>query len=461
MNRVPAAFLAAAILFAPVTARAHAHLTHSVPARESKLQTSPKVIQLWFSERPELSMTFAQLTSADGHSYRLGPVEQDTSDRLGVVFPVLDELPEGRYAMTWRTAASDGHPSNGHFIFAVGETSVATGLDASAPTIAPRTTRQKKPSTLTDTSTDNADPSSSLASSLARALSFVGILVAIGSVAFALAVLTRAQAIPHTDRELMRNRAAIVGLVGAVAIAFAALARLYLESEMMQAMAVMPPMSGATSTQMVIHTAWGVAFVIQFSCAIVALVAFALAARGIKSAWYLAAIAAIALGVTPALSGHAAAMARLTSVMILIDWLHVLGAASWLGTLSCVIGIGIPIALRQRGDTRWKSISSLVNEFSSVALPSVAIVLASGVFASWMHLSHISDLWTTTYGKALTVKLTLVAMTLAIGAYNFKRVQPDLGIATGTARLRKSGTAELVTGLLIVLVTGFLTGVSP
>jgi Putative copper export protein len=102
-----------------------------------------------------------------------------------------------------------------------------------------------------------------------------------------------------------------------------------------------------------------------------------------------------------------------------------------------------------------------VNEFSKVALVSVPIVLASGVFASVVHVAHLSDLWRTDYGKLLLLKLVLVCGTLVIGAYNFKRVQPRLNVEQGTVRLRNSAALELAAGFLILLATGFLTGLSP
>jgi putative copper export protein len=123
--------------------------------------------------------------------------------------------------------------------------------------------------------------------------------------------------------------------------------------------------------------------------------------------------------------------------------------------------IGIPIALLLEEGPRWQSIAALVNSFSSVAIGSVAIVVVTGVVASWVHLDRISALWQTLYGRVLLLKLGLVASTLLLGAYNFRRVQPQLVRQEGAARLRKSASLELGFGLLILLVTAWLTGLSP
>jgi putative copper export protein len=106
-------------------------------------------------------------------------------------------------------------------------------------------------------------------------------------------------------------------------------------------------------------------------------------------------------------------------------------------------------------------VASLVNSFSPIALGSAAVVVVSGVIASWVHLEHLPALWQTAYGQVLLLKLFLVAITLTIGAYNFRRVQPQLANEVGSTRLRRSAAIELSVGFLILLVTGFLTGISP
>jgi len=229
---------------------------------------------------------------------------------------------------------------------------------------------------------------------------------------------------------------------------------------MMSAMPDMPGMKAMSVRGMVMRTDWGFAFRIQLASALGALLGFALAAR-VRGGWFVATASALILAITPALGGHAAASPRFTSLMIAADWLHILGGASWLGCLLCVVAIGVPIVWTLELQNRWESIASLVNAFSPLALASAGVVVASGVFASWIHLEHLSALWHTTYGKTLLVKLLLVATTFAIGAYNFKRVQPQLLTEIGALRLRKTAATELAVGLMILLVTGLLTGVSP
>ena len=134
-----------------------------------------------------------------------------------------------------------------------------------------------------------------------------------------------------------------------------------------------------------------------------------------------------------------------------------------------VLVIGIPLSLTLDGGERWSSVASLVNSFSPIALASAAVVVVSGSIASWVHVEHLSDLWQTAYGRILMIKLALVAVTLTIGAYNFRKVQPQLANEAAGIRIRERAqqrgvglaALELCVGFLILLVTGFLTGISP
>ena len=469
MNRWFRILAIMAALLMPEQARAHTHLKRSDPAGGSQLAAPPGVIRLWFSEQPELSMTFASLKDSAGEAFALSSVEREKSGQMGIAFNVLATLPPSRYTLTWRTAASDGHPSQGKFTFVItaapapasvlAATGRATGADSigtSRPPVA-----AALPSTEMEPDADESDAASSLGNSIARSLLFVGLLALIGAVAFKLFVLRGARALALDLKQRMTQRAAALGVASAVLVIVVSLVRLHLEARMMSAMPDMPGMKGMSIQEMVMRTDWGFAFRLQLAAATTALIGFALAVRRARGAWFFAAGSALVLAITPALGGHAAASPRFTSLMIAADWLHVLGGASWLGSLLCVMVVGVPIALTLEPRERWVSIASLVNAFSPIALVSAGVVVASGVFASWVHLEHLAALWQTPYGKTLLVKLLFVAITFGIGGYNFKRVQPQLSNEIGTQRLRRSAAAELGTGFLILLVTGLLTGMSP
>lgn len=456
--------VAAVILLVPAPAIAHAKLKRSSPATGAQLSTSPEFMRLWFTEQPELRFTFASLKDDAGKTIQLGSVEQEASDRMGVAFRVLNTLLPGRYTLTWRTAASDGHPSSGSFSFVVlaGQQSETASARADTSSALSTSIAGKGTALHQDQrqQVEESDAASSIGNSIARAVLFVALLALIGAVSFTLLILRRASFTADL-KQRMSQRAARLGMSAAVLVIIVGLVRLYLESQMMHALPDMEGMAGMTVGSMLMRTTWGLSLRIQLIAAVGALVGFAAARRRRDRGWYVAAVGTLLLSVTPALGGHAAASPRFTSLMVTADSLHVLAAGSWLGSLLSVMAVGVPIAMTLEEPEPSAAIASLVNAFSPLALISAGVVVASGVFASWVHLEHLAALWQTTYGQVLLVKLLFVAMTFGIGAYNFRRVQPQLSNQVGTARLRRSAAAELGTACLILLVTGLLTGISP
>jgi putative copper export protein len=176
---------------------------------------------------------------------------------------------------------------------------------------------------------------------------------------------------------------------------------------------------------------------------------------GRAAGWMGAAAGAVLLSAVPALSGHAAAVDRLSAVAILSDTVHVLGAGVWLGTLLAVLAVGIPAALTVGPDAAG-AVLAMVRAFSPMALAGASAVGVTGVVNALFHVDAVSALWTTTYGQALLVKLALLAGVAALGFYNWRVVLPSLDGEAGASRLRRSARLELGMGLVVLLVTAVL-----
>src|SRR5258705_1601246 len=395
MSRALRLALALALFLCPTRAWGHAHLKRSEPAAGSRITGSPQWIRLWFTERPELSMTTVSIKDANGNVFAPASPESDRSDALLVLVRVGLPLPAGQYTVAWRTAASDGHFSRGKFSFVVLTDTAATAIGPVGRPAAADTLRSDNGSATSSTTRENgeeADAASWISDSLARAFSFVGLLVLIGATVFRTLVLRGARAIDAAVRAQMEQRAATLGLAASLLLILSAIARVFLMSETMSAM---PEMHAMSATEMAMHTRWGFAMQLELGAALVALASFALAVRRVRGAWFIATLAAILLAATPALAGHAAASPRFTSLLIATDFLHVLGGGSWLGSLLAVMVVGVPLCLTRDGAERWSSIASLVNSFSPIGLASAALVVAGVVIAWWVHLETLSALWQT------------------------------------------------------------------
>jgi len=440
----------------PAPAFAHARLLKSIPASGAHV-ASISVIRLWFSERPVVRLTSVTLRDQKGATFSLSTPQAATDDQTQILVSTVAALVAGHYTVDWRTVSSDGHPSHGQFSFTVLGEPQASARGEVQPTSVASSTEVSATALGTAAATDD-DASASLANSIARAASFAGILLIIGVVVFNLLVLARSDRLGSELVWHMEARAATVGVGAGILTLAAAFARVFLETRMMN---VMPGMEAMSMSTMLLHTLWGFGMQLQIVAAFLAVIAFSIAIPRVRFAWLIASLAAFGLAFAPALAGHAGASARFQAAMIFTDFLHVVGAASWLGNLACVMLVGVPIIVRAEGEDRWQRVSALVNTFSPIALASATIVVLSGVIAAAVHLEKLPALWSTTYGRVLLLKVAVVLVTVTIGAYNFRRVQPQLVREEGARRLRRSAAVELTTAALVVLITGFLTGIAP
>ena len=462
-------FAGGLLLVTPQVVWAHLGLRKSTPAHGAHLAAAPRELRLTFTEAVEASVARLRLAGPSGAEVPISALRQPGDSGQVVVADVLGPLEGGVYNLEWQVIGKDGHPVRGTISYVVAPG--ATGLGDPAAAASRTGGGISATTTPLDTSAAHHDPTAMPAGKffgaespgyvVVRALQFTALLLVIGALTFALVVMglfRRAEIDPGVV-EAMRARAAGLGVWAAAALIGTAVLRLYTQSLAMHGPGeALDPLSVGA---MVIRTLWGYAWLIQVVAALLAVVGFALARRGRSLGWVVAAIAGVALAVTPALSGHAASTPDLTVQAVVADTLHVIGAAGWLGSLLFVLIAGIPIAMRQANDRRGSTVARLVNAFSPTALAFAGLATLTGVFAAWLHIGFSSALWTSDYGRTLLIKLVILSLVLGTGAYNWLRMKPALGDDVGTKRMRRSATLELGVGVLVVIVTAVLVATPP
>lgn len=497
-----ALLLALTTFAAPSQALAHAHLRHSAPANGAHLSTVPRELRLAFSEDVVADVSRIEMVGPDG-TVDLGALALAPDSGNLLVIPIRGALKAGEYRVTYQVTAADGHPVRGSFAFVI-----APGASGLAPPPAPVPVGPTAPGQSPPPASHH--PAASMPEGegfgvesplyvAVRWLGFGAMLVLVGAVAFRWLILPRVHHDEGVDAAVLRGTseagAARAGLAAAVVLGVAAVLRLLAQSVALHGAgdAFDPFLVGTMLT----HTTWGWAWLLQAAGVAVAVLAFRLVGRGIRggitaaaapaqpateaepatapepgkdpapthrdrvrSGWMLAAAAALALALASALSGHAAAVEGLGPLPVLADALHVLSAGAWLGSLFVVLFAGMRAAGTE-GEGRARGVAGLVNAFSPVALASAAVLAATGVFAAAMQLDSVAALWQSGYGRTLLVKLALLSVVFATGAYNWKRVQPALGEETAVGRLRRSAGVELTVGALVLLVTAVLVATAP
>ena len=437
----------------PSVADAHPRLKRSSPSVGERLHATPAFLRFWFSEVPELKLTSLTLVDSAGHAIALGTVQRDPGDKIGVFAAILAPLAPGAYTAKWKTAAADGHPTDGIVTFTVVPAGAAP---VSAPDSGARTNMNPDSGLTAVTKLGDAGTPLEISYVVARALSFASLLVVIGAVIFQFAVLPRALADADLSARVARAVAGVGGGAAAV-LALAAFGKLALQ---VQVLNLFDPSQATSVGVLVGSTRWGVAWMVQVGGALLAWTAFR-AARRNPSWWSAAAVMALVLSTSPALAGHAGSAPRLTALAVAADTGHILGASGWMGSLFVMTVIAIPLIVSVGGKDRWLNIASLVNAFSPTALAFATLLALTGLFAAWLHLGSVGAVLTSGYGRTLLLKLIVLVPLAATGAYNWRRVRPVLGTTEATSLLRKTAIAELSIAVAVICVTAALVATEP
>lgn len=476
----------ALIVLVPPPAWAHGRLKASAPSAGASLSQVPRELRLDFSEAPDLTFSSVRLSGPDGREVALGAVGYAADSRRSLVALIAGSLQAGRYSIIWQMGGDDGHPVRGRIDFTMAPNASGLGVApigviAVTPTggsaALPKDTgmagmeRHHDPESMPDGNGFGAEAPLYV---LIRWIQFVGLLLAIGAVSFHTFVLGFIRRDPRSENEaaepdllpIVESRAARVGHLAAVVLLVTLIARLAAQAYAMHGAdsalnpTVLMPMIG--------RTMWGWGWLLQLVGILIAGAGFHGARvitpptlRNMRRAsnrgwWRTAGCGVVLLAFSPGLSSHASAAPRLRLLAMLADGVHVLGASSWLGTLAVVLVAGIALAQSDRARGGGMFVRDLINAFSPVALVSAGIAASTGVFAAWLHVGRVPNLWGTRYGITLLVKLAVLGIVALTGVYNWRFVQPQLGTEEGTATLRRSARVEVAVAVIVLLVTAVL-----
>jgi copper transport protein len=408
-------------------------------------------IRLTFNERLEAPFTKVTLSAANG-SIALRPVQIHPDSPNVAIAEIVGELPAGDYQVSWEVVGRDGHAVRGDFDFVMLRDPTANTVDPNPNPTSANLPPEHHP--------DPAQPqtqfsASSLPFAVLRGLSYVAMIVAIGAVAFraVLSLATNRTPAIHKVTENAAKRTARIGTYAVALLLVCAVGRLVAQSYALHGAA------NVFSTEMVgtmlTRTAWGRGWLLHVAAASVMLWGFQLSRKRVLG-WYVCGGSAFLLALSMAMSGHAAAVSGLYVLPLMADSFHVLGASGWLGSLSLLLGAGLPAAARSGDAAGDDAVGVLVNAFSPIALACAALVVMTGLFAAWVQLNGLHQLWQSSYGRMLVLKLVLLTGVFATGAYNWRRVRPALGNDVGTRRLTSSARSELLIGLLVLSATAVL-----
>ncbi|MFC0548870.1 copper resistance CopC/CopD family protein [Kutzneria chonburiensis] len=380
-----------AALFASAgQAAAHAALLGTQPAPSAVVATAPSSVTLNFGEPVQVGAQGIRVLGPDGSTVddgRAGPVD-GRADTVGVA---IEARAPGTYTVSWHVQSADSHPVSGAFTFSVGHATVAA---ATAPT---------------------GDPGVALLYWIFRVLGYVAFAGLAGSLGFLFLCWPNGS----IDRRLTWG--------SWIALAVATVADAVLQGPYGAGLGLDHILDGGLLA-VTLGIPLGTGLVLRLS--LLALTAPVIADAFPRGRRTIAALLLNGLALTWSVSGHAAGPATLPA-----DVLHLDAMALWLGGLAVILLAKPPPAAIAR--------------FSRVALASVAVLIATGLFQSWQQLSSLD----TAYARLLAVKVGVVLVILYAAWFSRRWLR--------SAAVRRSVLVEALGAMVVLALTAALVTTDP
>jgi copper transport protein len=408
----------ATALVLPAQAFAHATLQKESPGFRERVQTSPTKITLRFDQYVEALPESVRLYSTRG------PIRvRDIAGKGRNLSATVPRLPAGAYTVRWHAMSGDGHVVSGVYTFGVRVAAPppTEAYGASGPT-----------------RTEN----------VVRWLYFLSLALLVGGLGFRVLVL-RGPLPPRASQRFF-----VVTGIGAIATLNVGITAFVLRAEDALQLPFARLLYGDLSP--IASTRFGTAFIAMT-------LGFALVTALLFLAWLtdrdklLVPAFLIGLGFASglSLSGHSAADAGSSWKSELADWAHLSAASLWIGGLLQLVVVVWPLM----PDARRAAFLA----FSRLATVCVGVLLLAGVYLAILRLPELEDLWTTSYGEVLLVKIGLVALAFAWGGLHKLIAVPAVarGDARALPRLRGSLLGESMVGMAVLLAAAVLVDAKP
>ncbi len=470
------------LALAPSAASAHALLVDTIPQRGATLKSQPREIVLRFSESVEGNFGAVRVFDAKAARVDDGRTTHPGGNGAQLAVGLKPGLPDGTYVATYRVISADSHPVSGGLVFSIG----APGA-AAAPSVSELIGESR------------AAAPTQVAFGIARGLTYLATAAMLGGLAFLLLVWMPALRSASGGTERWRDastdflrRVRRLLLVGAAVGAVSGVAGLVLQGATAGATSVWTALSPSVVGEVLgtrFGHVWGprVLAFLALGAAValalrglrersgapalqpVALGAGGLAAPGLpRVALMLAALPAAFVAIAPALGGHASVQPPV-ALLFPLDVAHVLAMSVWIGGLLMVL-LALPVATRRlEASDRTRLLAAALLRFSPIALACVVVLLVTGTVQAFEHIGSWAAVLDTGFGRAVLIKVVLIAALIAIGAVNRRRVVPGLKrLVAATAApgqvghlVRRTLRAEVALVVAVLGVTAALVSYPP
>ncbi|SNT02349.1 copper transport protein [Bacillus sp. OK838] len=413
------------LLLYPAMASGHATVISSNPSPNEVMDTLPEKISIQFSENIQPAFHSLEVFSQDGDKIQIQDSAISEQSEKVLEAKWKGTIDEGIYYIKWRVVSSDGHPIEGTIPFQFGDSTVLPNQEISKV---------------------NAGFPDSITVFL-QSLQYICFAALTGILFFQLSLMKGSRLFEAS------NRARLYLWLSYAGLAFSIFCSLPLKVTIDAGVGWADAFNGTFIKEVLNATSFGTIWIIEILLLLLLflVIYFMLENTLIKSLPFLSFIIIAILMVCKALTGHTAAVPNQV-LAVLMDFLHLLSMALWLGGLLALLVILPGLANRQADDKKtfyW----SIIQRFSRWSFLFVIILIISGIYSSLQHVPTIHSLINTTYGQLLLAKIGLMLVMIVFGAFHYFR---------GKKRVKKLGYSvgmEFGLGIVVLIVAALLTNV--
>jgi len=145
---------------------------------------------------------------------------------------------------------------------------------------------------------------------------------------------------------------------------------------------------------------------------------------------------------------------------VIITWIHLTSAAIWVGG-SLFIGAVLAPILKTMSfslEERLQMMIRVGRRFNKIAIPSLIILIGSGIYNSYSFFNNFELLFTTSYGNLLTIKIILVIALITTYIIHVRIIRKDIeeqitSKKMSELQIKKLRLKIIILGEIIVIIS--------
>lgn len=408
-------------------ASGHATVISSNPSPNEAMDTLPEKITIQFSENIQPAFHSLEVFSQDGD--KIQTQDSTISEQSEKILEAKwkGTIDEGIYYIKWRVVSSDGHPIEGTIPFQFGDSAGLSDQNKSE-------VNESFPNSI---------------NVFLQSLQYICFAALTGILFFRLSLMKDSRLFEASRRTRLYLWLSYAGL------AFSIFCSLPLRVTIDAGVGWSDAFNVSYIKEVLNATNFGTIWIMEILILLLLflVIYFMLENSLNKSLPFISFIIIASLMICKAFTGHTAAVPN-QALAVLMDFLHLLSMALWLGGLMAILVILPGLADRQAVQQDKKTFYwSIIQRFSKWAFLFVIILIISGIYSSLQHVPTIHSMFNTTYGQLLLAKIGLMLIMIVLGGFHFLRGKKQ------TKKLGYSVGMEFGLGIVILLVAALLTNV--